>query len=334
MQQKLSSGMTVTTYSPAHGFDPLTADVTDLVKAGFPARPGDPRHLARFNQVLGSVKGKFNYVTPTLRENPGVFHGPRKRPVSTSTVSTSTVSTSTVSTSTVSPSAGAAGTETSTNWSGGVAFAPSGETFRWVEGDWVIPNVDAPAENRWYYCASWIGIDGDGSGDVCQIGVECEAYRSGTSVTTNIYPWFEWFPYPETAITNFPVRPGDLITALLCTSGAGATSASAYFTNRTTGASTSLTFTAPSGTSLTGNSAEWVVEAPTVGGSQSLMADYGEVFFSVCEAVAGDTSGHTTTVYGGAGDNINMNDGSGHEVSAGTLITPTVIQCEYVGTLP
>ncbi len=41
-----------------------------------------------------------------------------------------------------------------------------------------------------------------------------------------------------------------MITALLCTSGAGATSASAYFTNRTTGASTSLTFTAPSGTSL------------------------------------------------------------------------------------
>ena len=96
-----------------------------------------------------------------------------------------------------------------------------------------------------------------------------------------------------------------------------------FFTNRTTGASTSLTFTAPSGTSLTGNSAEWVVEAPTVGGSQSLMADYGEVFFSVCEAVAYDASNHATTVYGGTGDNINMNDGSGHEVSAGTLITPT-----------
>jgi hypothetical protein len=64
------------------------------------------------------------------------------------------------------------------------------------------------------------------------------------------------------------------------------------------------------------------------------MADYGEVFFSVCEAVAGDASGHTNTVYGGAGDNFNMNDGSGHEVSAGTLITPTVIQCQYVGALP
>jgi hypothetical protein len=312
--------MTVTTYAPAHGFNPLTADVADLVKEGFPARPEDGQHLARFNQVMNSIKGKFTYIVPTLRENPETFHGPRQRPVSPATVS---------------PGAGAAATETSTNWSGGVVFAPSGETFRWIEGDWTIPNVDAPTPNQWYYCANWIGIDGDGSGDVCQMGIECEAYRSGTSITTNIYPWFEWYPYPETAITNFPVRPGDMVTALLCTSGAGATSASAYFTNRTTGASTSLTFSAPSGTSLVGNCAEWVVEAPTVGGSQSAMADYGEVFFSVCEAVAYDASGRSsTTVNGGSGDNINMDDGSGHEVSAGNLITPTVIQCEYVGALP
>lgn len=64
-----------------------------------------------------------------------------------------------------------------------------------------------------------------------------------------------------------------MVTALLCTSGAGPTDASAYFTNRTTGTTTSLSFTAPAGTSLTGNSAEWVVEAPTVGGQQSAMAE-------------------------------------------------------------
>ena len=62
---------------------------------------------------------------------------------------------------------------------------------------------------------------------------------------------------------------------------------SAPITNRTTGDSTSLTFNAPSGTSLVGNSAEWIVEAPTVGGQQSSLADYGEVFFSVCEAYIG-----------------------------------------------
>ena len=67
------------------------------------------------------------------------------------------------------------------------------------------------------------------------------------------------------------------------------------------------------------------------------MADYGEVVFSVCEAFAGVPGGglfQGTTVNGGTGDNINMNDSAGHEVSAGNLITPTVIQCEYVGTLP
>ena len=84
-------------------------------------------------------------------------------------------------------------------------------------------------------------------------------------------------------ITNFPVGPGDLITALLIASpGAGATSATVYLTNRTSGAATSVTFHAPSGTSLVGNSAEWIVEAPTVGGGQSTLADFGEVFFSVC----------------------------------------------------
>lgn len=46
---------------------------------------------------------------------------------------------------------------------------------------------------------------------------------------------------------------GTRVTALLCTSGGGAT-----------GATTSLSCTAPGGTSLAGNSAEWVVEAPTI----------------------------------------------------------------------
>jgi hypothetical protein len=116
---------------------------------------------------------------------------------------------------------------------------------------------------------------------------------------------------------------------LICTTGAGSTSASVFFSNSTTGASTSFTFDAPSGTELVGNCAEWIVEAPTVGGSQSALADYGEVFFSVCEAV----SAKSVTVNGGSGDNINMTAG-GVTVSDGNLITPTVVQCLYSGTLP
>ena len=114
----------------------------------------------------------------------------------------------------------------------------------------------------------------------------------------------------------------------------GATSASVFLTNRTTGDSTSVSFSAPTGTSLVGNCAEWIVEAPTVNGQQSAMADYGQVFFSVCEAFLGTIAAGGTTVDGGTGDNINMNDSAGHEVSSGGLVTGTVVQCEYVGALP
>jgi hypothetical protein len=150
-----------------------------------------------------------------------------------------------------------------------------------------------------------------------------------TSVSRNVYPWWEWFPLSEVQITNFPVSPGDMVTMLLCTTGANATTASAVLTNRTTGASTSFSFNAPANTKLVGNSAEWIVEAPTVGGAQSAIADYGEVFFSVCEAFLTNN----TTVNGGTGDNINLT-ANGQTVSDGNLITPTVIQCLYVGQEP
>lgn len=78
-----------------------------------------------------------------------------------------------------------------------------------------------------------------------------------------------------------------------------------------------------------GNCAEWIVEAPTVGGSQSALADYGEVFFSVCQA----TLTNNSTLNGGTGDTINMTAG-GSTVSTGTIVTPTILQCQHVGTVP
>ena len=71
------------------------------------------------------------------------------------------------------------------------------------------------------------------------------------------------------------------MTMTICTAGVGATTATVVFANHTSGASTSVNFTAPAGTKLVGNCAEWIVEAPTVGGAQSTIPDYGEVFFSV-----------------------------------------------------
>ena len=290
---------------PSKDFNPFTASPAELAVSGFPAMPEDPQHRARYEKVYEQMKNKLNFIEPTFRVNTDKMHGPRQR-------------------------ATKAGTETSSNWSGAVVYAPQGQSFRWVEGDWVVPDVDAPTTGKWYYSASWIGIDGDGSNDVFQAGIECEVFRSGNSITRHIYPWWEWYPTPEVQITNFTVNPGDMVTMILCsTQGAGSTTGTVFITNRTTGDSTSVSLTAPGNTKLVGNSAEWIVEAPTVGGSQSAIADYGEVFFSVCEAFTNTG----TTVNGGTGNNINLNAG-GTVVSQGNLISPTVVQCLYSGQLP
>ena len=303
----LEGDIKVVTFSPPpQNFNPLTASASDLEKHGFPAIPADPHHRERYARVFGQLKHKLNHIEPTFRVNKDRSHGPRKR-------------------------AANAGTETSTNWSGGVVYAPAGQAFKWVQGDWVIPDVDAPTVGQWYYAASWIGLDGDGSGDVFQAGIECDCFRSGTTITRNIYPWWEWCcPTPEVQITNLAVSPGDMVTVLICsTQGPGSTTGTVYITNRTTGLSTTVAMTAQGSIKLVGNCAEWIVEAPTVGGAQSALADYGAVYFNVCEAYLTNN----TTVNGGTGNNINMTAG-GTVVSDGNLTTPTIIQCLYAGSLP
>jgi hypothetical protein len=316
---KLENGITVTTYeAPPEGFDPLTANKALLEKHGFPLHLDHPEYKERFARVMSQLKGKMTYIQPTFRVNKEKTHGPMKRvtppapPKGRALEAKQSI---------------ASATETSTNWSGGVVFAPKGQSIKWIMGDWVVPNVSPPTQGQWYYCSNWIGIDGDGSGDVCQAGVECECFQVLFINAKSIYPWWEWFPAGEVQITNLPINAGDYVTMLICTSqGAGSTTATVFFTNRTSGASTSFSFSAPAGTSLAGNSAEWIVEAPTVGGAQSSIADYGEVFFSSCQAVT--TTG--TVLNAGSGDDINMTAG-GSVVSDGVLVAPTVVQCLYTG---
>jgi len=305
----LSNGIEVRTFAPPPDFDPLTADNDTLLRNGFPARPPEGPHLDRFTQVLTQLKGRLNYIQPTLRVNADRFHGPLRRAAQTQE-----------------------GTETTHNWSGGVVYAPGGQSFSWVQADWIIPSVSAPTVGQTYYCSSWIGMDGDGSKDVCQAGVECDVSRTSTTADAATYPWFEWFPDPEVAITNFPVNYGDSITALVCAGpGAGANKAAVYFTNLTTGAYTSVVFTAPAPTTLVGNAAEWIVEAPELDGVQTEMADYDTVTFSTCQAYLGNNG---PTVNAGTGNNINMIDANNQPVSNGSLIGPTGVQCQYVGPVP
>lgn len=110
----------------------------------------------------------------------------------------------------------------------------------------------------------------------------------------------------------------------------GAATAMCQFVNVTTGAYTNCQPFAPAGTALVGNCAEWIVEGWETEGTP--LADYGEIFFSGCEAFTTAASGGSL-VYGGTGDYVNMSP-AGPVISQGILITPSIIQCLYTGPTP
>ena len=123
----LGNGTTITTFPvPSSNFDPLTASPADLARFGFPRRPDEDAHLlARYQSVFQRLKGKFKYIEPTFKVD-------------------------TTKRTHIQPAKETAGTESSPNWSGGVVYAPQRQSFAWVQGAWVCPNVYAPTQNEAY----------------------------------------------------------------------------------------------------------------------------------------------------------------------------------------
>ncbi len=216
------------------------------------------------------------------------------------------------------------GTRTSTNWSGAVVFALPGTAFKTVTAVWNIPEVFSPANDGGsYYSSYWIGMDGSGSRDVFQVGVRSDSFGLNGAVRTQ-RAWWEWYPEDEVDITNFPVSPGQSILGLLTV--ISNVIGNVLLINQTTGLTTAFGVVAPSGTSLAGNCAEWIVERPAFNGVFSTLADYGEMNFKDCSA---GTSGGITLL-SSAGVSYNMSNGT-QIVSQGTLQGANTVNCVYTG---
>jgi hypothetical protein len=237
------------------GFDPLTATPQQLEAAGLPPRPGASLQRKALASWQRAVTSNARHVLPTLA--PGsVKHGPYQ----------------------------AFDLDDSYNWSG-MALSNSqtsltAASFYYLAANYFVP-VAAQAYGActggWDYSASWIGIDGYGSNDVLAAGTESDAYCSGSTKSARYTAWYEWYPSKEVKIGGFPVGPGDdMFVEVWNTS---ATVGHAYLVNYNTNQVVNLTFNAPSGTMLIGNSAEWVVERPAFGGSLTTLTNYIQAFF-------------------------------------------------------
>ncbi|MBO7748146.1 hypothetical protein I8J29_28535 [Paenibacillus sp. MWE-103] len=151
------------------------------------------------------------------------------------------------------------------NWSG---YAISGNrgAYRRVSGYWAVPRVKSAKGNR--YSSAWIGIDGFDNPFLIQTGT-AHGIENGKA---SYYPWWEILPAYETRIPR-PVAPGDAMFAQITKLRGGKWRI--LLRNRTKG----WTFKTVQAYAGPASSAEWILEAPTVGFATAPLANYGRTAF-------------------------------------------------------
>jgi Peptidase A4 family len=302
----LPRGISVRTFTqPPAGFNPLSADDRKLAVYGFPRRPTEDRRLMERWQA--AMSRSLRLIRPQFRlRNRRRVDLPKPVRMAQHTIGTNI-------------------------WSGVLVDAPAGDAFSWIEGTWIVPNTYPPGgamNGSWYTASTWLGIDGlHGTMDVLQAGCDSDVLAQ-SSLKREINVWWEWFPGDSYWIHNLPVAAGDTITCVICTDAASATSATIFFHNVTSGLGASFAVTAPSGFTLTGNCAEWIVEQIPMNGDPPELARYGETYFD--EAVAGTAQGKL--IDAGSGEIVQMMGAGNEVISSGRIENARVVQVKCLGT--
>ena len=175
------------------------------------------------------------------------------------------------------------GTGKSANWAGFVSATdlsvPLKRSVTDVRGTWRVPTVVSSGTQD-TASAIWVGIDGSSDKTVEQIGTE-QDWTMGQPV---YFAWFEMFPARGFMLTEFPIAPGDEVSAEVQFIPKNKFLLS--ITNLTQNAGFSIIRKR----SARRTSAEWIVEAPFFRRILSLM-DFETVSFSGCSTTIEDIEG-------------------------------------------
>jgi hypothetical protein len=270
-ERALNIAGATTIVAPPAGFDPIAASDEELAYHGFPPRPNQNTEPKAYATWVKAMQHSKTRVMPTLAQT-SIFHGPAKQ-AKANTVTSAAVANN------VSLSNQPSNTSYSYNWSGYVDFSGAtsygATSYYYLVNDFTVPVAQqafGACTGGWDWGSAWNGIDGWGSPDVLQAGIEFDAYCSGGYRSSYYSAWYEWYPFSEVRIGGFPIVPGDDIFVEVWNTSS--TAGHAYLVNYNNNQSVNISFSAPSGTVLTGNSAEWVVERPSVGGSLTTLTNY------------------------------------------------------------
>lgn len=245
---------------PPRNFDPHVASQDELRRYGFPARPASGSALATWNRMY--PYHHIDYVAPKMcsAEN-GVRHLPPRTKVLRS---------------------GTAPSETTPNWSGGLAQQQSGQAgFTFAAVQWTEPSFKAACPTASGY-SIWSGLGGFVNGRSKWGLLQAGADNIGGNGPNDDYPFWEALnqnnaqTLPEQIITNFKLSPGNKVQAVTYYRPSDHTVAFQFY-NLTTNKLTELgpwkAISAQDGTPLgitddyyDGTTAELIAERPSVGG--------------------------------------------------------------------
>jgi hypothetical protein len=243
---------------PALSGDPMALSSDELMRRGYPPRPDPVTSPDDYAGWLRAVSKPATQIEPKLVKMPRRYHGP------------------------VTIENAAAG---SSNWSG-YSLVGNSSPFDFISGNWSVPVTYGSQLGKAVYSALWIGLDGYGSNNVVQDGTGQDVFSfvNGTGpdvwIVRAYYGWKEiCCQEPEVRFSNFTVNPGDQISSYVWMGdSSGATNAFGniayfWFEDVTTGQYASVSTVFASGV-YSGNSAEWIMERPTVNDSMPDLANY------------------------------------------------------------
>ena len=315
------TGVRVVTAPPA-GFDPMTASPAAKAQYSIPPAPDSTIAPEAYREWQRAVAGPKKQVAPVLSQM-NISNGPA-RIVGAAAPSTTTEKVRSV---------------TSSNWSG-TSIVNNKNPFK-VEAiiaEFVVPTARqafGACTGAWTYSSQWPGIDGNGSSDVLQAGVEVDAYCNGGTTASFYSAWVEWFPFNEIRVSSPSVSPGDLIFVEVWNTSP--INGYVFFKNFSTQELVTYQLTAPLGTTLRGNSIEWIVERPSINNSLAVLTNYIDVPWP--HGVAWNYSARKPTYYyqgkspsSGSFYLMTMVDDGGNGISAATVESSDFLWFQDFGT--
>jgi hypothetical protein len=222
------------------------------------------------------------------------------------------------------------GTAYSLNWSGYAVTPGSGITA--VSSTFTVPTAGLVPPG---FAATWAGIGGYNTQDLIQAGAAENSLPSNPLLGPQYYAWYELLPNSETPITgcsgdaSCTVKPGDQVSVQITNAGGNLWNIAMTDAGHWSW-STQVTYASSE------SSAEWILEAPTVG-AQTILANTGTTHF-------GPTSTYTRndTTYTIAQGNPTQIDLSPSPVGGFNEATPSALaadgqsfnDCAYTTTCP